>query len=129
MGVVIEVAGWAGSIIILVGYGLFSSGRIGDGLVYQLTNLSGALLVSVNVAAHGALPSTIVNIVWAGIALSALVRLARARSAAIVRVPVSMRHDVAAGPATGLVPLVTAPLSVLASALTAPISIVSNAAR
>ncbi|WP_227497142.1 CBU_0592 family membrane protein [Planctomonas psychrotolerans] len=137
MGVVIEVAGWAGSIIILAGYGLFSSGRIGNGRIYQLSNLSGALLVSINVAAHGALPSTMVNVVWAAIALGALVRLARspkATAAATVTDPAPEQVlDLSPAPnpepVTGLVPLVTTPLKEFASALTAPISIVPVPAR
>lgn len=122
MGVVIEAAGWAGSVIILVGYGLFSSGRIGNGRLYQFTNLSGALLVSVNVAAHGALPSTIVNVVWAAIALGALVRLGfrRPTGASSLGMP-----DVAPPVPTTVAPA-TSPLQILASALTAPISIVQS---
>jgi hypothetical protein len=131
MGVVIEVAGWFGSIVTLVGFGLFSSGRIGNGRLYQLFNLIGAAAVSVNVASHGALPSTIVNVVWALIAAVALVRMTRrARGPVLSLVPESTP--------TNVVPLITAPIQVLAqtfqsvqtlhSAHTTPIAIVGGSA-
>ena len=111
MGVVIEVAGWAGSIIILVGYGLFSSGRIGQGRLYQSTNLIGALLVLVNVAAHGAVPSTVVNGVWAAIALVALGRIMLRRNGAPT---LSVVED---SVPTNVIPLVTTPIQVVSQLL------------
>jgi hypothetical protein len=125
MGVVIEAAGWFGSIVTLVGFGLFSSGRIGNGRLYQLFNLVGGAAVSVNVASHGALPSTIVNTVWALIAGITLVRMTRRRrSPVLTLVPESTP--------TNVVPLITAPIQVLAQSLhsahTAPIGIVGGSA-
>ena len=123
MGVVIEAAGWFGSIVTLVGFGLFSSGRIGNGRLYQLFNLVGAAAVSVNVASHGALPSTIVNTVWALIAGITLVRMTRrSRGPVLTLVPESTP--------TNVVPLITAPIQVLAQSLhpthTTPIGIVGS---
>ena len=120
MGVVIEVAGWIGSITILVGYGLFSTGRISDGPLYQATNLIGATLGLVNVAWHGAVPSSVVNAVWAVIALAALVRIRLRRNAAPALTLVGDSTP------TNVIPLVTAPFQVIAQALTAPIAIVRH---
>jgi len=121
MGVVIEAAGWFGSIVTLAGFGLFSSGRIGNGRLYQLLNLVGGAAVSVNVASHGAVPSTIVNTVWALIAGVTLVRMSRRRKVpALTLVPESTP--------TNVVPLITAPIQALAQAMhaahTTPISVV-----
>ena len=110
MGVVIEVAGWFGSIVTLVGFGLFSSGRIGNGRLYQLFNLVGGAAVSVNVASHGALPSTIVNTVWALIAAITLVRMSRRRRGPVL----TLVPDAAP---SNVVPLLTGPVQVLASSL------------
>ncbi|MFZ7087339.1 CBU_0592 family membrane protein [Curtobacterium sp. RRHDQ10] len=79
MGVVIESLGWFGAVTILVGYLLFSAGRLPNGVVYQTVNLVGALAITVNVAAHHALPSTLVNGIWAVIAAVVLVRMWAAR--------------------------------------------------
>jgi hypothetical protein len=131
MGVVIEAAGWFGSIVTLVGFGLFSSGRIGNGRLYQLFNLVGGAAVSVNVASHGALPSTIVNTVWALIAAITLVRMSRRRRGPVL----TLVPDAAP---SNVVPLLTGPVQVLApsrhaassalSAHTMPIGIVGASA-
>ncbi|RUQ07917.1 hypothetical protein D8M35_05510 [Curtobacterium sp. HSID17257] len=77
-----EFLGWFGAVTVLAGYLLFSLGKIPNGPLYQSLNLVGGLSVAVNVAAHHAVPSTIVNGVWAVIAVVVLVRMGRARRAA-----------------------------------------------
>lgn len=79
MGAVIEGLGWFGAVTILGGYLLFSAGKLPNGVVYQLVNLVGALAITVNVFAHHAMPSTIVNGIWAVIAAVVLVRMRAAR--------------------------------------------------
>ncbi|WIB70623.1 hypothetical protein [Curtobacterium sp. MCBD17_026] len=61
---------------------MFSTGKIPNGPLYQLLNLVGGLAVAINVAAHHAVPSTIVNGIWAIVAVVVLVRMGRARRAA-----------------------------------------------
>ncbi|MFJ3384962.1 MULTISPECIES: hypothetical protein [unclassified Curtobacterium] len=77
---IVEFLGWFGAVTVLAGYILFSTGKLPNGPVYQLFNLVGGLAVAVNVAAHHAIPSTIVNGIWAVVAVVVLVRMARARS-------------------------------------------------
>ena len=79
---IVEFLGWFGAVTVLAGYLLFSLGKIPNGPLYQLLNLVGGLSVAVNVAAHHAIPSTIVNGIWAVIAVVVLVRMARARRTA-----------------------------------------------
>ncbi|MBF4584698.1 hypothetical protein QP157_05405 [Sphingomonas sp. LR61] len=79
----------------LAGYILFSTGKLPNGPVYQLFNLVGGLAVAVNVAAHHAVPSTIVNGIWAIVAVVVLVKMGRARRAA-------KRGELAASEATVL---------------------------
>jgi hypothetical protein len=78
----VEFLGWFGAITVLSGYILFSTGKLPNGPVYQLFNLVGGVAVAVNVAAHHAVPSTIVNGIWAIVAVVVLARMARARRAA-----------------------------------------------
>ncbi|MBF4614328.1 hypothetical protein ITJ56_07090 [Curtobacterium sp. VKM Ac-1376] len=66
----------------MAGYVLFSAGKISNGPLYQLFNLVGGLAVAINVAAHHAIPSTIVNGIWAVVAVVVLVKMGRARRAA-----------------------------------------------
>ncbi|WP_267424579.1 MULTISPECIES: CBU_0592 family membrane protein [unclassified Curtobacterium] len=77
-----EFLGWFGAITVLSGYILFSTGKLPNGPVYQLFNLVGGVAVAVNVAAHHAVPSTIVNGIWAIVAVVVLVRMGRARRSA-----------------------------------------------
>ncbi|PZF69144.1 hypothetical protein DEJ33_01945 [Curtobacterium sp. MCPF17_047] len=77
---VIEFLGWFGAVTVLAGYLLFSLGKIPNGPVYQLFNLVGGVSVAVNVAAHHAVPSTIVNSIWAVVAAVVLVRMGLRRA-------------------------------------------------
>lgn len=81
MSFFVEFLGWFGAVTVLTGYILFSLGRIPNGPAYQLFNLVGGLSVAVNVLSHGAIPSTIVNGIWAAIAAVVLVRMLRSRKA------------------------------------------------
>jgi len=78
----VEFLGWFGAVTVLAGYLLFSMGKLPNGPVYQLFNLVGGLAVAINVAAHHAIPSTIVNGIWAIVAVVVLVKMARTRRAA-----------------------------------------------
>jgi len=79
---IVEFLGWFGAVTVLAGYLLFSMGKLPNGPVYQLFNLVGGLAVAINVAAHHAVPSTIVNGIWAIVAVVVLVKMAKARRAA-----------------------------------------------
>ncbi|GAA3331874.1 hypothetical protein HP467_16740 [Curtobacterium albidum] len=78
---IVEFLGWFGAVTVLAGYLLFSLGKIPNGPLYQVFNLVGGLSVAINVAAHHAIPSTIVNGIWAVVAVVVLVRMGRARRA------------------------------------------------
>jgi len=76
--ILIELAGWLGGGLILLGYVLVSSGRlVGRSVAFQLLNLSGSLGFVVNAAWHGAIPPMTLNIIWCLIALWTLATLRR----------------------------------------------------
>ena len=79
MDIVFEVLGWAGTVIILLGYLLLSLGKITNGRLYQTFNLVGAIGLLVNGVVHAAWPSAILNVIWSAIALFALIQIARKR--------------------------------------------------
>jgi hypothetical protein len=73
-----EVAGWAGAGCLLLAYHLVSSRRLpAAGAPYQLLNLAGAGGLTVNAVVHHAWPSAALNLLWAGIGIAALARVAR----------------------------------------------------
>jgi hypothetical protein len=74
MTLLADVVGWLGAGCLLLAYALVSAGRLAVGPAFHLLNLAGAVGLAVNGAAHGAWPSTALNVIWLGIGLIALYR-------------------------------------------------------
>ncbi len=82
--IAIEVIGWSAAVLILAAYVLLSLGKLeARGYVYQWMNVFGAAGFIINSGYNGAIPSAVLNIVWAGIGLFTLTIVWRARNAAI----------------------------------------------
>ena len=78
--IAVEIAGWAGASLILVGYLLITAGKLtGQSAVYQWMNVAGAAGFIVNGWWHGAIPSAALNVVWMLIGAVALLRIAARR--------------------------------------------------
>lgn len=76
LSIAIEAIGWIGAGLILAAYVLTSTGRLsGQSAAFQWLNVAGAAGFVVNSGWHGALPSTILNIVWMMIGVWALWRI------------------------------------------------------
>ena len=74
----VEAAGWAGALLILLGYLLISAGKLtGKSAAYQWMNIVGAAGFVINGWWHHAIPSTALNVIWMGIGAVALWRIAR----------------------------------------------------
>ena len=74
MSNLIEVAGWAGALAVLVAYALVSAERVSSrSWSYQLLNIGGAAGLVINSSWNGAIPSAVVNLIWIGIGVYALV--------------------------------------------------------
>lgn len=74
--IIVEIAGWAGAILILGAYILLTLGRIqAQSVAYQAMNVAGAAGFIVNGLANHALPSATLNIIWLGIGVYALWRI------------------------------------------------------
>ena len=75
----VEVAGWTGALLILLGYLLISAGRLtGQSPAYQWMNIVGAAGFVINGWWHRAIPSTALNVIWMGIGAVALWKIAKA---------------------------------------------------
>jgi hypothetical protein len=74
----IEAIGWSGAALILAAYVLLSMGKLhGQSRLYQWMNVVGAAFFVLNSGYNGALPSAVLNVIWAGIGLYTLWRVAR----------------------------------------------------
>ena len=72
---IIDILGWAGSAAVIAAYGLNSYQKIkSDSLVFQLLNLFGGTFLIIYTIYYAAFASTVINIVWVVIALSAIAR-------------------------------------------------------
>ena len=72
-----EVVGWIGAILILAGYFLLSAGKLdARSRTYQWLNVVGALGFIANSGWNGAWPSAALNVIWVGIGIVALARIA-----------------------------------------------------
>jgi hypothetical protein len=70
---IIDLLGWVGAALILIAYYLVSAKKVkGDSNMFQAMNLFGAIALMINTYAKGAIPSVVLNIFWAGIAVKAL---------------------------------------------------------
>lgn len=78
--ILIEIIGWAAAAIILAAYVLLSLGKLeARGYLYQWMNVVGAGGFIVNSGYNGAIPSAVLNVVWAAMGLFALWSVWRAR--------------------------------------------------
>lgn len=81
--IAIEVIGWAAAVIILAAYILLSLGKLdGRSYLYQWMNVIGAGGFVVNSGYNGALPSAVLNVIWAGMGIFTLWAVWRSRQAA-----------------------------------------------
>jgi len=71
----VDVLGWLGAACVLFAYSLVSAGRVhGRSRLYQVPNAIGSVLLTVNTYFYHAYPSSLVNVLWLGIAVYALRR-------------------------------------------------------
>lgn len=81
-----EVAGWAGALLILGAYFLLSFGRLTpQSRLFQAMNIAGAVGFIVNSSWHGAIPSAALNVVWLLIGGTALWRILKGNSSTSAR--------------------------------------------
>jgi len=72
----IQIIGWIGTFLIVAAYFLVTYKKIDPaGRNYALMNLFGAIGIGINVFYHHAWPAVIMEIIWALIAISALVKI------------------------------------------------------
>ncbi len=86
--IAIEAIGWAAAVIILAAYILLSLGKLeGRSYLYQWMNVVGAGGFIVNSGYNGALPSAVLNVIWAAMGLFTLWSVWRARQVARAALP------------------------------------------
>lgn len=72
-----SIFGWIGASLLLLAYFLRSSNRLKSKAIFHAMNLSGAAGLAISTGFVHAYPAMVLNLVWMGIALSALRSLDR----------------------------------------------------
>ncbi len=81
MKIAVEIVGWIAAVLILTAYAMLSVGKLtGKSVSYQVLNIVGAAGFVVNTAYNGAIPSAVLNVIWVGIGIYALVKIRANRS-------------------------------------------------
>ena len=76
MEILINISGWAGTVLIVIAYYLVSANKIPvTDKNYQWLNLVGSVLLGVNVLSRQAWPAFALEVVWGVIAIMALAKL------------------------------------------------------
>ena len=76
LGILMEVVGWIGGALILAGYFLLTAGKLdARSPAYQWLNVVGAAGFIANSGWNGAWPSAVLNVIWVGIGVVALIRI------------------------------------------------------
>lgn len=74
MVLVLDAAGWIGGVFVTVGYVLVSIGQLtAASRRFQMLNVAGGVLLTGTALYRGALPNTVINVVWIVFGLYALV--------------------------------------------------------
>lgn len=69
----VNIIGWVGALLVLYAYFQVSLNKVkGNSLYFQTFNILGAIGLCVNTYFNRAYPSTVVNVIWIGIALYSL---------------------------------------------------------
>ena len=71
----VEIIGWTGSVLVVAAYFLNMRGTLhANSPTYKWFNVVGSACLIVLTLHHNAIPSAVVNIIWAVIGLAAIVR-------------------------------------------------------
>lgn len=72
----LDIIGWTGMVLLLVAFAANSMGSLGArSMTYQMLNLLGAVGIAVHAGKRRAYPAAMLNVIWAAIAVIALVQL------------------------------------------------------
>lgn len=81
MNMLLEIIGWLGALLVLGAYALLSMKKLSpNGYAYHAINIGGAGLLAVYTYSKGAMPSALLNIIWCGIGIGAMVAAYRAKN-------------------------------------------------
>lgn len=70
-----DLMGWIGMVLVLLAYILLSTGKIKNGMLYQLLNLFAGIFMAIGLFPKNAWFSFTLQVVWALVAITAILKL------------------------------------------------------
>lgn len=84
MEILLDAAGWCGGVAVVIAYVLVSTKRISaETRTFQLLNVIGAVFLTGTALQRGALPNTVINLVWIVFGVYALTTARRAKTSGL----------------------------------------------
>lgn len=74
-----NIIGWIGMILMLLAYLLLSTGKIKNGIAYQLINLLAAIAMGIGLFPKNAWFSFVLEIIWGLIAIISIIKIKTSR--------------------------------------------------
>ncbi len=74
-----DIIGWIGMILMLLAYLLLSTGKIKNGIAYQLINLLAAIAMGIGLFPKNAWFSFVLEIIWGLIAIISIIKIKTSR--------------------------------------------------
>ena len=72
-----DVMGWIGMVLVLLAYVLLSTGKIKNGMLYQLLNLFAGIFMAIGLYPTHAWFSFTLQVIWALVAIVGIIKLKR----------------------------------------------------
>ena len=72
---IFDIFGWIGMVLVLLAYGLLSTNKIKNGILYQFINFIAAVFMAIGVFPKNAWFSFALQVIWALIAVIAIVKI------------------------------------------------------
>lgn len=70
-----DIVGWIGMVLVLIAYGLLSTNKIKNGVLYQMLNLLAGLFMAIGLFPKNAWFSFTLQIIWAIIAAYSIAKI------------------------------------------------------
>ena len=70
-----DVMGWIGMVLVLLAYILLSTGKIKNGMKYQLLNLFAGIFMAIGLFPKNAWFSFTLQVIWAIVAIVAIIKI------------------------------------------------------
>lgn len=74
-----DLMGWIGMVLVLLAYILLSTGKIKNGMKYQLLNLFAGIFMAIGLFPKNAWFSFTLQVVWALVAIISIVKLRKSK--------------------------------------------------